>query len=105
MRTSTPSQRGGVLHRQGRRLQGRQGVSIAVADAAHLKATAAGVPAITEPGNKKAFTSESWQEARALFWKHRARLTVGLSFMLVSRLAGLIPPWSTKWLMDDVVAR
>ncbi|OFW31364.1 MAG: ABC transporter permease [Acidobacteria bacterium RIFCSPLOWO2_12_FULL_65_11] len=54
---------------------------------------------------KKAFTPDAWAEARELIWKHRKRLAVGLSFMLVSRLAGLVTPWSTKWLMDDVVGQ
>ncbi len=58
----------------------------------------------TKP-KKKVLTAEAWAETRELLWKHRKRLTVGLSFMLVSRLAGLITPWSTKWLMDDVVGK
>ncbi|MGB7217360.1 MAG: ABC transporter ATP-binding protein [Vicinamibacterales bacterium] len=58
-----------------------------------------------EKPKKKVLTADAWAEARALIWKHRQRLAVGLSFMLVSRIAGLVTPWSTKWLMDDVVGR
>jgi subfamily B ATP-binding cassette protein MsbA len=34
---------------------------------------------------------------------HRRRLLTGLVLMLVSRLAGLVLPWSAKYLIDDVV--
>jgi ABC-type multidrug transport system fused ATPase/permease subunit len=55
--------------------------------------------------SKKKLTAGSWAEARALIWTHRKRLAIGLGLMLVSRLAGLVAPWSTKWLMDDVIAQ
>jgi len=32
-------------------------------------------------------------------------MALGLGLMLVNRLAGLVAPWSTKWLMDDVIAK
>ena len=58
-----------------------------------------------EPPNKKKPVSASaaWREARALLWAHRRRLSIGLALMLVSRLAGLVLPWSSKYLIDDVV--
>ena len=58
-----------------------------------------------EPPNKKTPVSASaaWREARALLWTHRRRLVLGLVLMLVSRLAGLVLPWSSKYLIDDVV--
>src|SRR5436309_3644334 len=63
--------------------------------------------AVAEPEKpKKAkLTKGAWEEARALIWMHRRRLALGLSLMLVNRLAGLVAPWSTKWLMDEVVAK
>src|SRR5712692_12101608 len=63
--------------------------------------------ALAEPEKPKKpkLTKGAWEEARALIWEHRKRLALGLSLMLVNRLAGLVAPWSTKWLMDEVVAR
>ncbi len=57
-----------------------------------------------EPPKKKSVSaSAAWREARALLWTHRRRLVLGLVLMLVSRLAGLVLPWSSKYLIDDVV--
>src|SRR5712691_10953385 len=63
--------------------------------------------AVAEPEKPKKpkVTKGAWEEARALIWGHRKRLALGLSLMLVNRLAGLVAPWSTKWLMDEVVAK
>jgi subfamily B ATP-binding cassette protein MsbA len=47
--------------------------------------------------------SAAWREARALVWAHRKRLILGLILMLISRLAGLVLPASSKYLIDDVV--
>ena len=58
-----------------------------------------------EKPKKPKLTKGAWEEARALIWEHRRRLALGLSLMLVNRLAGLVAPWSTKWLMDEVVAK
>jgi subfamily B ATP-binding cassette protein MsbA len=68
----------------------------------HSERTPAGVRPRDEAPKKK-LTPGAWQEARALVWVHRKRLALGLALMLVSRLAGLVAPWSTKWLMDDVI--
>ena len=54
---------------------------------------------------KKKLTPGAWEEARRLVWEHRKRMALGLGLMLVNRLAGLVAPWSTKWLMDDVIAK
>ena len=48
-------------------------------------------------------TAGAWEEARALVWRYRYRLTVGLGLMLVSRLAGLVLPGMTGYIIDDVV--
>ncbi|MDH5803669.1 MAG: ABC transporter ATP-binding protein/permease [Gemmatimonadota bacterium] len=47
--------------------------------------------------------SNVWAEARALVWKYRSRLALGFGLMLVNRLAGLVIPMSSKYLIDDVV--
>jgi ATP-binding cassette, subfamily B, putative efflux pump len=54
---------------------------------------------------KKKLTSEAWAEARDLIWKHRGRLAVGLAVMVVDRFSGLVLPWTTKSLMDNVISQ
>jgi subfamily B ATP-binding cassette protein MsbA len=57
-----------------------------------------------DPAKKKPVTaSAAWREARELVWMHRRRLGLGLTLMLISRLAGLVLPASSKWLIDEVV--
>src|SRR5262245_17249472 len=57
------------------------------------------------PKKQKVTASEAWREARELLWTHRRRLTLGLILMLISRLAGLVLPASSKWLIDEVVGK
>jgi subfamily B ATP-binding cassette protein MsbA len=45
-----------------------------------------------------------WHEAKELIWKRRWRLAAGFVLMLISRLAGLVLPASSKYLIDDVIA-
>jgi ABC-type multidrug transport system fused ATPase/permease subunit len=52
---------------------------------------------------KKKLSAGAWEEARALIWKHRARLLLGLLLMVISRVSGLVLPYTTKLLMDNVV--
>ncbi len=54
---------------------------------------------------KRVAASAAWREARELVWAHRGRLGLGLVLMLVSRLAGLVLPASSKWLIDEVVGK
>src|SRR5258708_7181457 len=49
--------------------------------------------------------SNAWREARQLIWQHRSRLAIGLLLMLLSRLAGLVLPWSSRYLIDQVVGQ
>ena len=44
-----------------------------------------------------------WREARELVWAHRSRLGLGFLLMIINRLAGLVLPASSKWLIDEVV--
>src|SRR5687767_10449599 len=59
-----------------------------------------------DPAAKKRPTmSAAWREARELVWIHRRRLTIGLSLMLVSRLASMVAPLAPQFLIDDVVTK
>src|SRR5262249_56293009 len=78
--------------------------------AAHAERTArevrhVGSPAKSAKDKKKVVTPCAWQEARQLVWAHRKRLALGLGLMLVNRLAGLVLPTTTKYLMDDVITQ
>jgi subfamily B ATP-binding cassette protein MsbA len=55
-----------------------------------------------EAPKKKGLSADAWEEARALVWKHRGRLALGLVLMVISRVSGLVLPYTTKLLMDDV---
>jgi len=58
-----------------------------------------------EPPKKKVDYSNAWQEARTLIVARRGRLAIGLALMLVNRLAGLILPATSKYLIDDVIGK
>lgn len=48
---------------------------------------------------------EAWREAKALIWARRGRIGLGLALMLVSRVAGLVLPATSKYLIDDVIGQ
>jgi ABC-type multidrug transport system fused ATPase/permease subunit len=48
---------------------------------------------------------DAWREARALIWARRGRIALGLALMLVSRIAGLVLPATSKFLIDDVIGQ
>src|SRR5438445_673132 len=54
---------------------------------------------------KAAITPGAWQEARALIYAHRKRLSLGLVLLLVNRVAGFVLPASPKWLIDRVIGQ
>jgi ABC-type multidrug transport system fused ATPase/permease subunit len=47
----------------------------------------------------------AWREARQIMWRHRGYLAVGLAVMLLNRLAGLVLPTTSKFLIDNVVGK
>jgi subfamily B ATP-binding cassette protein MsbA len=57
------------------------------------------------PKKPRVNMARAWPEARALMWKHRRSLAFGLALMLVSRLAGLVLPFSSKFLIDEVLQK
>ena len=52
---------------------------------------------------KKLKFSDVWDEAKEIIWRHRSRIAIGLVLMLVSRLAGMVLPASSKFLIDNVI--
>ena len=59
-----------------------------------------------DPSKKKPVSaSDAWQYARELIWAHRRRLGIGLALMVISRVAGLVLPASSKYVIDDVVGK
>ena len=55
------------------------------------------------PEKRKVDLKNAWREARRLMWEHRGRLSIGLALMIVGRLAGLVLPASSKYLIDEVI--
>jgi subfamily B ATP-binding cassette protein MsbA len=55
-----------------------------------------------EKVRKKINYSRAWLTAKRLIWDYRWRLFIGLGLMLISRAAGLVLPYSTKFLVDNV---
>src|SRR5262245_7944683 len=54
---------------------------------------------------KKVDYGNAWQEARVLIAARSGRLALGLGLMLINRIAGLVLPASSKYLIDDVIGR
>ncbi|MEP7343864.1 MAG: ABC transporter ATP-binding protein [Gemmatimonadaceae bacterium] len=59
----------------------------------------------TPKAKKKLNFSRAWSETRELLWRHRRSLTIGFILMIISRLAGLVLPASSKWLIDEVLGK
>ncbi len=55
-----------------------------------------------EPKKKKVNYTSAWKEAKDIVWKARWRLAFGSVLMLISRLAGMVLPASTKYIGDEV---
>jgi ABC-type multidrug transport system fused ATPase/permease subunit len=49
--------------------------------------------------------ARAWAEARALIWRHRKSLAIGLVLTVINRLSGLVLPTSSKYLIDDVLGK
>jgi subfamily B ATP-binding cassette protein MsbA len=60
---------------------------------------------LAEKTKKKINYQRAWSEARELIWRHRRSLAVGLFLMLVNRLSGLVLPASSKYVIDEVLAK
>jgi subfamily B ATP-binding cassette protein MsbA len=60
---------------------------------------------MSEKKKKKVNYSSAWKEAKNLIWHARWRLLLGTVLMLVSRLAGMVLPASTKYVGDEVFVK
>jgi len=65
--------------------------------------TAPAAPPTTE--KRKPDYRNAWAEAREIVWEYRWRLALGLTLMLISRLAGLVMPASSKYLVDEIIGK
>jgi subfamily B ATP-binding cassette protein MsbA len=63
------------------------------------------VPPQGEKKKKQPVSPAAWQEARALIWRHRKQLAIGLALTLVSRMAGLVLPAAPKFVIDRVIGK
>jgi subfamily B ATP-binding cassette protein MsbA len=54
-------------------------------------------------GKPKYDSKRAWSEVRALMWEHRRSVSIGLVLMLISRASGFVLPYSTKFVLDDVI--
>ena len=52
---------------------------------------------------KKLQPARVWREARAIIWRYRRRVALGLVVMSIGRIAGMAVPASSKFLIDDVL--
>lgn len=58
-----------------------------------------------EEKKKKVDYKSAWAEARRIIWNARWRLAFGSVLMLISRLAGMVLPASTKYIGDEVFTK
>jgi subfamily B ATP-binding cassette protein MsbA len=49
--------------------------------------------------------SRAWAEARELIKEHRGSLAIGLVLMVINRLSGLVLPYTSKFLIDDIIGK
>jgi ABC-type multidrug transport system fused ATPase/permease subunit len=66
---------------------------------AAVDAAAPGAP------KKKVDSKAAWREFRELMWAHRRRLSIGLTLMMISRMAGIVLPALSKYVIDDVIGK
>ncbi|HMQ04607.1 MAG TPA: ABC transporter ATP-binding protein [Pyrinomonadaceae bacterium] len=58
---------------------------------------------MTDKEKKKINYASAWAEARKIVWNARWRLAFGSLLLLISRLAGMVLPASTKFIGDEVL--
>jgi len=50
-------------------------------------------------------SANAWRDARAILWTHRRRLLLGLLLLTTGRLAALVLPASSKFLIDQIIGQ
>ncbi|HVS00817.1 MAG TPA: ABC transporter ATP-binding protein [Thermoanaerobaculia bacterium] len=58
-----------------------------------------------KPGKKKVPVRTALADAKELVLARKGRMALGLALMLVSRLAALVMPGTTKYLLDEVIGK
>jgi subfamily B ATP-binding cassette protein MsbA len=61
--------------------------------------------ASAKPDKKPVSLRELWPQLRELILPRRGLLAAGFALMVVNRLCGIVLPYSTKFLIDDVIGR
>ncbi|MCO4098206.1 MAG: ABC transporter ATP-binding protein [Gemmatimonas sp.] len=61
------------------------------------------VPPTAATRKPKYDSKRAWGEARALILQHRKSVGIGLVLMLISRAASFVLPYSTKYVLDEVL--
>jgi ABC-type multidrug transport system fused ATPase/permease subunit len=49
--------------------------------------------------------SRAWKETRELLGEHRGSLAIGLVLMVINRLSGIVLPYTSKYLIDDIIGK
>ena len=60
-------------------------------------------PAPVDDKKKRKRSPEALREAKALIWKHKRYLAIGMALTLISRIAGLVLPAAPKYVIDHVI--
>jgi ABC-type multidrug transport system fused ATPase/permease subunit len=60
---------------------------------------------VSDKPKRKVRVDQAWREARQIVWQHRHRLTFAFVLLALGRIAGLVLPASSKFLIDDVVGK
>jgi subfamily B ATP-binding cassette protein MsbA len=59
----------------------------------------------SSPDRKPLQSSHIYRDLRELLWPRRGLFTIGLILILIKQAAGLVIPWSSKQLIDEVVSQ
>jgi subfamily B ATP-binding cassette protein MsbA len=49
--------------------------------------------------------TRAWKEAKELVAEHKTSLAIGFGLMIINRVAGLVLPFTSKFLVDDVITQ
>ena len=60
-------------------------------------------PKTSEARRKRPSPTVVWREAREIIWSRRKRIGLGFVLILVGRLAGLVLPATSKFVVDEVI--